>query len=379
MPRRGENIRKRADGRWEGRYYAREAQTGRRIQRSVYARSYGAVKEKLANAKKILEQVDGVEKSKKTEYGDEKICFCTVAEEWLALVCREKKYATYVKYRMTYDKHIREKVGKISVDELNGEALEAVFREDGQAARSESLQKSISCVLNQIFAYAVSHFHVSACSCAFPKCKTVVKPIAVLNQTEQACLLRYLHEDMDHCKLGIIICISTGLRLGEICALKWKDIDLERKLLCVNSTVQRITVEGRKKKTAILEGEPKSPFSKREIPLSEELADLLSRYCDGTESYVVNKDKPMEPRTYQNKFHQYLREAGIRQTNFHTLRHTFATNCVSSGSDIKSLSEILGHSDVKITLNRYVHPSLETKRQHMNTLASIYGQLMGQK
>ena len=191
-------------------------------------------------------------------------------------------------------------------------------------------------------------------------------------------MIHCLYEEMDSYKLGVVICISTGLRLGEICSLKWEDIDFEGKMLHVSSTVQRITVEGQKKKTSLLEGTPKSPFSKRDIPLSEDLVKLLSRYCDDSGKYVVNKRKPMEPRTYQNKFHQYLQWAGVKKTNFHTLRHTFATNCVVGGTDVKSLSEILGHSDVKITLNRYVHPTVEAKRQYMNALAAMYGQMVGQ-
>jgi len=128
-----------------------------------------------------------------------------------------------------------------------------------------------------------------------------------------------------------------------------------------------------------VEGEPKSVFSKREIPLSEDIVTLLAPYHTNSVRYVVNGDRPMEPRTYQNKFHSYLKMAGVEKRNFHILRHTFATNCINSGTDIKSLSEILGHSDVKITLYRYVHPAFETKRQYMNSLSSIYGQMMGQK
>ena len=183
---------------------------------------------------------------------------------------------------------------------------------------------------------------------------------------------------MDIEKLGILLCISTGLRLGEICSLKWKDINLKGKVLYVNTTVQRIAVDGYKTKTILMEGEPKSIFSKREIPLSEEIIKWLTLYYDSAEQYVLCRNKPMEPRTYQNKFQKYLKLAGIERKNFHILRHTFATNCMNSGMDIKSLSEILGHSDVKITLNCYVHPTMEMKRQYMNSLSVIYGQYLGQ-
>lgn len=373
MPRRGENIRKRKDGRWEGRYYVQESGTGKHIQRSVYAKSYGEVKEKLSYAK--ISQ----NKQLKTKRQEQNFYINQVAEEWLARVRDKKKYSTYVKYCQVYRKHLYEKLGKLTFSELNGKFLTSVFQSKEKEIFSESLQRSISCVLNQILSYAISHYQIHLSHYAFSGNKTRTKHIEVLNRSEQTRLLRYLYSEMDICKLGIIVCISTGLRLGELCALKWQDIDFEENLLFVNATVQRIAIEGDKKKTMLVEGEPKSIFSQREIPIPDELADMLLSYRNRADKYVINGKKPMEPRTYQNRFQKYLQFAEIKKKNFHILRHTFATNCVESGMDIKSLSEILGHSDVKITLNRYVHPTTEIKRQHMNSLAAIYGPLMGQK
>lgn len=377
MSRRGENIRKRKDGRWEGRYCVLDRQSGRSVSHSVYARSYGEVKEKLAAAKAEVESLAG-----KGSF-DREICFYTVAQEWFFTIERSKKYSTYMKYRSVYKKYIEKKLGKISVSKLdnsklNGEILTELFQHKGGEPLSYSLQKSISCVLNQLFSYAVLHYHVPVFSYSYPKQKLVKKPVEVLSQTEQSKLLQYLYREMDIDKLGILLGISTGLRLGEICSLKWENIDLKRKMLYVNTTVQRIAVEGRESKTILLEGEPKSIFSKREIPLSDEMIKLLLPYYDNLKKYVIRGDRPMEPRTLQNKFQRYLKLAGIEKKNFHILRHTFATNCINSGMDIKSLSEILGHSDVKITLNRYVHPTIETKRQYINSLSVIYGQYLGQ-
>ncbi|MCI8466556.1 MAG: site-specific integrase [Lachnospiraceae bacterium] len=319
-----------------------------------------------------------MEKISKKYKKDTEISFGMVAERWLACIHNEKKHATYIKYYLVYQKHLCEKLGKLLFSELDHKTLAGVFQNPEQEAFSESLQKSISCVLNQILSYGVSHYSVRLLSYSGPGYKTGGKSVEVLNQSEQIRLLQYLYDEMDIYKLGIIICISTGLRLGELCALKWKDIDFEERLLHVNTTVQRIAAEGYKTKTILLEGEPKSNFSKREIPLSDELVRLLFLYQDPIGEYVINKKNPMEPRTYQNKFYRYLQFAGVKRKNFHILRHTFATNCISHGIDIKSLSEILGHSDVKITLNRYVHPTTEIKRKHMNSLSAIYGQLMGQ-
>lgn len=190
--------------------------------------------------------------------------------------------------------------------------------------------------------------------------------------------MQFLHNNMDISKAGIFLCLSTGLRLGEVCALKWEDIDIEQKILHVNRTVQRIESKDGFQKTALLETPPKSSFSNREIPISDSLLQILAHFRKTEQGYVLCTHKPMEPRTYQNHFKRYLQTINAPSYNFHTLRHTFATNCIDNGMDIKSLSEILGHSDVQITLNRYVHPSMDTKRKYINALLDDYGQLCGQ-
>lgn len=374
MSRRGENIRKRKDGRWEGRYCVPEMQSGRKVSHSVYAKTYNEVKEKLLFAKISAETI--AEKSG----CDTKIRFSAVAEEWLAATASSKKHSTYIKYCSIYEKHIKEHLGEFPLSELNEDILTELFHNIESEARSDSLQKSISCVLNQILSYSKSYYHVGLLRYSYSKRRSGNKPVEVLNQIEQSRLLQCLYNKTDIYKIGIIICISTGLRLGEICSLKWEDINLSGKVLYVNTTVQRIAVDGQDTKTILLEGAPKSIFSKREIPLSDEIVKLLIPYYNNAAArYVLNRNKPMEPRTYQNKFQRYLQAAGIEKKNFHILRHTFATNCISSGTDVKSLSEILGHSDVKITLNRYVHPTIETKRQYMNSLSVIYGHYLGQQ
>lgn len=372
MARRGENIRKRKDGRWEGRYCIYDLQSGKRVVRSVYAKTYSQTKEKLQSAKSLAETMY----DEKEQYHG--IRFHTAAQEWLKMIESSKKHSTYTKYRLIYEKHIRAKLGDWHLSMLDSNTLMDISQEIEAGLSSESIKKSVTCVLNQIFAYAESHYHTKMFQCTYKKHHTKNKPAEILNQAEQAKLLQCLYHEMDIYKMGIIVCISTGLRLGEICSLKWEDVDLSRKILHVNTTVQRIAVNGKAKRTALLEGEPKSVFSKREIPLSEDIVQLLASYYNNSYRYVINQDKPMEPRTYQNKFHAYLRTAGIEKKNFHALRHTFATNCMCSGTDAKSLSEILGHSDVKITLNRYVHPTFETKRQHMNSLSAVYDQIMNQ-
>ncbi len=388
MSRRGENIRKRKDGRWEGRYYEFEGKSGKNKVHSVYAKSYGEVKEKLIAAKASAEcrRKDFIreksshleEKCDLDELSDTEVSFHVVAEEWLIQIEQTKKYATYIKYHFIYKKYIQEKLKECSLSKLEEGIFAEIFQSNEKEILSDSLKKSISCVINQIFAYAASHYQMKLLQYSYQKPKTEKKLVEVLNQMEQTKLLQYLYKEMDIYKAGIVLCLSTGLRLGEICALKWEDIDRKGKVLYVNTTVQRIGVEGYDTKTILLEGKPKSIFSKREIPLSDEMINLLFSYGNCTTKYVMNEDKPMEPRTYQNKFQKYLQMAGIKKKNFHILRHTFATNCINSGMDMKSISEILGHSDIKTTLNCYMHPTIEMKRQQMNSLSVIYGQYVGQ-
>ncbi len=169
------------------------------------------------------------------------------------------------------------------------------------------------------------------------------------------------------------------MRLGEICSLKWDDIDLDQMLIHVNRTVQRIAVENENTKTKLMMTSPKSIYSIREIPISTPLRQLLLTVKKEGQEYLLCGTRPMEPRTYENHFKKYLKASSIKNYNFHVIRHTFATNCIDNGMDVKSLSEILGHSDVQITLGCYVHPTLDTKRRYLDALSCIYGQYCGQK
>lgn len=369
MSRRGDNIRKRADGRWEGRYRIISAD-GERHYRSVYGKSYGEVKEKLT---------DKICKANKPELFEEAIesdiCFCTLLEEWLEDVEKNRKYSTYIKYRSLYQCHIRDLFNE---DTFNCMSNNYIQNQIANLEISDSIRHSILAVIKQTMRYAEKQYGYPVPSIANSSLRVKPHSIGIMNRAEQARLMQFLHKDMDISKAGIFVCLSTGLRLGEICSLKWGDIDLERKLLHVSRTVQRIKSKEGPKKTILLETTPKSVFSNREIPISDTLLSLLLSFKKSEQEYVLCKNKPMEPRTYQNHFKKYLYDIKIPDYNFHTLRHTFATNCIDSGMDIKSLSEILGHSNVQITLDRYVHPSMDTKRKYINALSADYGQLCGQ-
>ena len=375
MARHGENIRKRADGRWEGRYPIYSEEKGRKLYRSVYGGSYKEVKEKLAQRngcpQKTAERTGEVWSQDPNFHG--KILFTDAAEEWFAEVRKSKKQSTYIKYMLIYSNHLEKPFSNMELNKIT----DSLAAEKFSGPLSNSTRKSIYCVLNQILKFASRKYSFLVPNLKNPVLESCCKPVEVLTRTEQGRLLSSLYSETDLFKTAILLCLYTGLRLGELCALKWSDIDFENGLVKVSSTVQRLYIEGEETRTGLLETSPKSEFSRREIPLSSAVADKIVGFKN-RKTYVFGGMKPVELRTMQNHFKKIIREAGLPDKNFHILRHTFATNCVEGGTDVKSLSEILGHSDVQITLNRYVHPSMDTKRRYIDSLSAFYGQIHGQ-
>lgn len=370
MARHGENIRKRKDGRWEARYQVFDIEKGRKIYRSVYGSSYAAAKEKRA---------DMTCKSGHSDHGRPctTVLFSQAAEEWLAQMAEKRKYSTYIKYRNIYKVHLKERFGSCLLsDTMTRELQKKIFDHLSEKELSESLHRSICCAANQILAFAGEKYSVRIPSLKLPVIKHPPKQPKTLSRAEQSRLLAVLRDGSADSKTAILLCLYTGMRLGELCALKWTDIDYKNKTVTVNRTVQRIAVQGHMSKTALLESVPKSESSKRTIPLTASVMDRLWE-LKGDRLYVFGQEKPLDPRTMQYRFKNLLKEADVDDRNFHTLRHVFATNCIENGMDVKALSEILGHSDVKITLNRYVHPTMDAKREQINMLSDYYGQICG--
>lgn len=374
MPRKGENIRKRRDGRWEGRFPVDTPDHGRKMC-SVYARSYREVREKLYRAREKEQFRQQCLPQKRQTQQKTVVLVSHTAEEWLAEIATTKKHATYVKYRTVYQKYLRDPLQNLSLTEVAPDFLKtAIF---SKASLSSSLKRSIISVLQQILRYGATHSDTALPVLQTEKTTNAAASIAVFSRLEQEQLFQSLYREMNLEKLGILLCLSTGLRLGELCALRWEDFDFQAGTLRVQRSVQRIWVGGQEAKTRLVEDSPKTVCSRREIPVAEELLVLLERFRrPGV--YVFGKSRPLEPRTCQNRFRRYLEKAGIAYRNFHVLRHTFATNCIEQGMDVKCLSELLGHSDVRITLNRYVHTSLAHKRRQLQALCTVYGQYQGQ-
>lgn len=306
MARRGENIRKRKDGRWEGRFL--QEVDGVKSYHSVYARTYNEVKQKMTVAKNQAKEKANRVSTPKTI--DE------ISQLWLSEIEVGRKYSTYRKYKDVYEYYIRESLGDVTPEELTPEKVVQIL----PFGLSGSTHNSIYCVINQLIYYGAVHFGTPMIKIQRAATYGKVNPIQIFTLSEQKKLLTYLYQNTDYCKLGIIICLSTGLRLGEICALKWEDIDVSNRFMQVQRTVQRVRDEDDKQKTRLLEGPPKTLSSRRQIPLSDSLLEVMQPFYNN-HGYVLKGDAPMDPRSYQYKFQTYLRDAGMAKTHFHVLRH----------------------------------------------------------
>lgn len=373
MGRHGENIRHRKDDdRWEGRYKVYHEEKKRYVYRSVYGHTYNEVKEKLSIERLAARNILYSSPDKKNNA----VLFSRIADEWLGYIKKKCKYSTYIKYSTIYRTHVSELLGDCLLPDVTDTKLQAEIPEH----LSESIQKSIYCIVNQVLRYTNSHYYTKIPPLTRTAARTDKRSIETLSISEQTRLLNCLYTNTDKYKIATSIALYLGLRLGEICALKWSDIDSSNMTLTINHTVQRITradLSEETAKTDLLESDPKSDCSKRIIPISCTILKMLDR-VSSDQPYVFGTERPLEPRTMQYQFKRILRESEVDERNFHILRHTFATNCVEKGIDIKSLSEILGHSDVKITLNRYVHPTMDAKRLQLEQLIHFYDQIHSQ-
>lgn len=173
--------------------------------------------------------------------------------------------------------------------------------------------------------------------------------------------------------MGVLLSLRAGLRIGEVCALSWEDVDLSKEVIHIRHTVARVDSTEAGRKTKLILDAPKTASSERYIPICSDLLTVLKRIRSGGSSgFVVSGSEYfVSPRTFEYRYHTLLKAAKVSSVNFHCLRHTFATRCIEVGVDVKSLSEILGHSSVSITMDTYVHSSIELKRAQIEKLRSL--------
>ncbi len=375
MAKKGNNIYKRKDNRWEGRYIKGYTLAGRIQYGYVYGKSYRETREKQLKAQTALASCQTPPKPGKKTFGD----YC---DEWLILNRSRVKPATYVKYYNIVNNHIKPLVGECLPQAFNQVFIETFSHRlltEGSLKTPKGLSpktvRDILMVLHGVLKYIKRETGdgTSGIEIVYPKEEK--KEMRVLTKEEQSRFVRYLLSEMDSCKFGVLLALLTGMRIGEVCALRWRDISINDKTVQVEGTMQRLqTLDGAAQKTSVVVGSPKSETSKRVIPLTDEAAALCSQMKPETPDAFVLTGVPghfMEPRALQYRLAKYTKACGLEQVNFHALRHTFATRCVEVDFEIKSLSEILGHSTVKVTLDRYVHPSMELKRENMKKLPAI--------
>ncbi len=306
------------------------------------------------------------------------ILYGELLDMWLKSCSLKVKRSSYARYSHLVNAHIRPSLARLRLSEIDNDRLEdyvafllAEGRIDKSGGLSSKTVSDILCIVKSSLRHAQARGFELHCSPELISVKRGKSEMRVLGSDEQLRITEYLTSDTDEMKLGILLSLYAGLRIGEVCALKWGDIDTKSGICSVKRTLLRIQSDsGNGKKTEIIISSPKSESSERDIPLPDFLLETAAALKKGDDCYVLTGrgDKFVEPRTMQNAFKRMLADCDIEDANYHALRHTFATRCVEIGFEIKSLSEILGHSSVNITLNKYVHPSLELKKQNMNKL-----------
>lgn len=379
VPRRGENIHKRKDGRWEARYII-DRKNGKAVYHSVYAKTYSEVKAKLKAC---------ITKEKDSKIGKNpiKMTFDDAFTKWLEYKQHFIKQSSYNKYFNLYGSYISDVLKDTYLDEISNSMLQetviSIMNLKNRRTKqklSTSTVRGIVYVIKSVILFAQKQGYIKAFCLQIDIPSKEAKNIQVLSRNEQNILEFHTRLKLDTISLAVLICLYTGLRIGEVCALRWEDIDLHNKYIVVNKTVQRIQqhhVPYRASKTVLITTPPKTNKAIRKIPISSVLYSILNEYYEqnyhGSKHYVlVNKNDDMiDPCSIQYKFKELIKKIKITPVTFHGLRHTFATRCIEVGMDIKTLSEILGHSNVSTTMSIYVHSTEQHKKNQIELLSQL--------
>ena len=300
-----------------------------------------------------------------------KVTFEKIANEWLNLKEKEIKKSTYSNYKYSINKYLMPKLRKCTLKTLEKYNFIEFVDELNQEYAPKTVRDILS-KLKAILYYAQDEYGIEIKTKKIVTPKLDIEPVVILSRRERARAENTCLKDNTLKSLGIVVCLNTGLRIGEICALKWKNIDFEKREIKVRQTLQRIYDE-KMNNTKIIIDTPKSKKSVRNIPISDKLYEILkplNKKFNPEDFFLTgNAEKYIEPRNYQHAFKDMLRKSKIKTIyKFHTLRHTFSSNCIEVGMDVKSLSEILGHASVEITLDRYVHSSYKNKKRFLEKL-----------
>ncbi len=301
---------------------------------------------------------------------------------WLIEKKEYIKESTYANYSNNVFNHIIPKLGNYNLEDLNHKIIQDFLlnlfkngRKDGTGGLSEKTIKDITIIIKGSLKKAINeekirHFELSF---IYPK-DNKDKKIYVLSKNEQNKLTNYVLDNLNNRNIGLLISLYSGLRIGELCALQWNDIDFKRNILSVNKTIQRVYIKDKEKNISkVIITSPKTKNANREIPINKEFSEFLRKVKTCNNDFVITgSNSYLEPRTYRKYFNKVLKLAKINSFNFHSLRHTFATNCISLGVDYKTVSELLGHANVNITLNLYVHPRLSQKKKCIDLICKVF-------
>lgn len=364
--RKGENIFKRKDGRWEARYIKCYEESGKAKYGFCYGKTYKDAKEKVTKRK--AELISG----KETPVTVQSHTFSFYCEEWLNLHKSKVKESTYIKYCTVLENHIKPKLGDcdplLITTAVTTSFSDFLISEKGLSPKSVH---DVLVVLRSVLKYTAAQFRdkFPVVEINYPKSRP--KEMRVLSRGEQKLFAEYLLNNTDLCKFGVLLMLFTGMRIGELCALKWGNVDLIDRTIKISETMQRLhnTELESRSRTRIVIDTPKSETSMRTIPITDYTVSICRKFQAEDSTYILTgTPNYMEPRALQYRINKYVKDCGLEGVHAHTLRHTFATRAVEVGFEIKSLSEILGHSSTSVTLQRYVHSSMELKRANMDKL-----------
>ena len=301
---------------------------------------------------------------------DEKLNFKVIADEWLETKIITIKESTYYNYVYFINKYIINILGDMTIEELQNYNFNEFITELMKTLSNKTI-RDILCIVKSILNYANEEYDANIKIKKIKSPQLIQEKVEILSNREKGRLENACIRENTLKSIGILVCLNTGLRIGEICALKWENINLDKNILYVKKTLQRV-YNKEERKTKVIIDVPKTISSIRAVPISNKLYEIIKRlrkeYKDEDFFLTGNKEKYFEPRSYQKYFKDILRKCKIKGYKFHTLRHTFSCNCIEVGMDAKSLSEILGHSKVEITLNRYVHSSYKMQKKYLEKL-----------
>ncbi len=285
------------------------------------------------------------------------------------------KKSTYSAYLLLVENHLLPAFGEMD-EIMESDVQHFVFSKLNEGLSRKSI-KDILIVLKMVLRFSVKYRYLDyqEIDIKFPT-EREVKELEVLSIRNQKKLLNFLRENFTFKNLGVFITLNTGMRIGEMCGLMWDDIDTDSGIIKVRRTVQRIYIieENGKRHTEISIDTPKTKNSIRDIPMTTELLKILKplkKVVNDNYFLLTNEAKPTEPRTYRNYYKRILKKLEIPYLKFHGLRHSFATRCVESKCDYKTVSVILGHSNISTTLNLYVHPNLEQKKKCIDQMNKV--------